>query len=214
MLRAGTASTPVRGACRPLLAALLLATLLLSAPPARALPDMALLEALRRGGLVVYFRHTKAVRDARPDAVAALPPRHEGCNDPGRPLSAAGVEQARTIGAAWERLGIPAGEVRTSPYCRCIETGWYAFGRAETDPALSGVLGDRGEAAERRVEALRGYLGQAPAEPGTNTVIVAHVSNMNRAAGLYLAEGEAAVFRPEGSEGYTLLGRVRADGWQ
>src|SRR5262249_210369 len=45
-------------------------------------------------------------------------------------LSSRGVEQAKRIGAAFRTHGIAVGEILTSPYCRCIDTGTLAFGRA------------------------------------------------------------------------------------
>src|SRR5262245_4780089 len=80
--------------------------------------------ALRQGGKVVLLRHTHV--DMR-DGIGHLAPGHcaEEVN-----LSPHGIEQAKRIGEAFRDHGIAVGEVLTSPYCRCIDTGTLAFGRA------------------------------------------------------------------------------------
>ena len=44
-----------------------------------------------------------------------------------RGLSEEGRAEARLIGKSFVRLGIPVGQVLSSPYCRCLETGRLAF---------------------------------------------------------------------------------------
>jgi hypothetical protein len=70
--------------------------------------------ALRQGGTVILLRHTHV--DMR-EGIGHLAPGNcvEEVN-----LSSRGVEQAKRIG---EAFGIAVGEVQTSPYCRCIDTG-------------------------------------------------------------------------------------------
>jgi hypothetical protein len=78
--------------------------------------------ALRQGGMVVLLRHTQV--DMR-EGIGRLAPGNcaEEVN-----LASSGVEQANRIGEAFRAHGIAVGEVRTSPYCRCIDTGKLAFG--------------------------------------------------------------------------------------
>src|SRR5499427_5359689 len=80
--------------------------------------------ALKRGGMVVLLRHTHV--DMR-EGIGHLAPGNcaEEVN-----LSSRGVEQAKRIGAAFRTHGIAVGEILTSPYCRCVDTGTLAFGRA------------------------------------------------------------------------------------
>jgi hypothetical protein len=54
-------------------------------------------------------------------------------------------------------------------------------------------------------------------DPGTNTLIVTHKPNIMDAFGkdwFEVREGEASIFRPDGSGKYTLVGRVRIDEWE
>ena len=57
-----------------------------------------------------------------------------------------------------------------------------------------GTAGSEAEEQERAA-ALRRLLATPPA-PGTNIVLVGHLFNIQAAAGIGLAEGEAAIFRP------------------
>jgi len=89
------------------------------------------------------------------------------------------VAEMRAVGEAYRALAAPVGRVMSSPACRCIETAWYAFGRAEVTPDLMGLWGATVTEAENaeRAAALRRMLAARPA-PGLNTVIAAHISNI------------------------------------
>ena len=53
-------------------------------------------------------------------------------------------------------------------------------------------------------------------DPGTNTLIVTHKPNIIDALGkdwFEIKEGEASIFRPDGSGKYSLVGRVQIDQW-
>lgn len=80
--------------------------------------------ALKTGGKVVLMRHTQVDMQ---EGIGHLAPGNcaEEVN-----LSPSGVEQAKRIGEAFRAHAIAVGEVLTSPYCRCIDTGTLAFGRA------------------------------------------------------------------------------------
>src|SRR5271169_6973181 len=80
--------------------------------------------ALRQGGKVILLRHTHV--DIR-EGIGHLAPGNcaEEVN-----LSSSGVEQAKRIGEAFRAHGIAIGEVLTTPYCRCVDTGKLAFGHA------------------------------------------------------------------------------------
>lgn len=166
-----------------------------------ALEGAALVQALQKGGYVIYFRHA-ATDFSQTDTDG---PALQDCSRQ-RNLSEAGREQARAIGEAFRALKIPIGAVLASPYCRTRETAQLAFGRFEVSEDI------RGGSGPVRAEALRRLLARAP-EPGTNTVLVAHQFNLRDAAGVSLAEGEAAIFEPLGSGGFRLIARVLAEDW-
>jgi hypothetical protein len=164
---------------------------------------VALVEALRQGGYVIYFRHARTDFSQKDVSLA-------DCRSQ-RNLSDEGRAQARAIGAAIRSLGIPIGRVLASPYCRTRETAELAFGQVEVTRDLLG----RGLSEEQsRISAslLRPLLGAPPA-PGTNTILVSHGFNLRAADGIALAEGEAAIYRPGEHGSFTRVGRLTSDQW-
>lgn len=194
--------------------ALLLALLALAgcggaAGPEEAAPagPQALVEELQRGGHVLYLRH--AATDLTEQDVAGAPLADCGRQ---RNLTAAGREQARTIGRALRELGITVAEVVSSEYCRCLETARLAFGRAKPEPLLSGLPGSGEEGYDERVAALRGLLSEPP-PAGANRLVVRHVKNLEAAAKVEVDEGGTAVFEPLGADGFRLARRLPAEAW-
>ena len=159
-----------------------------------ALAGADLLAALRQGGFVLYFRHARTDFSQDDTDLRDL----SNCTTQ-RNLSTEGRAQARLIGEAIANLAIPIGEVLSSEVCRTRETAELAFGRAAPVPDLTsfGTAGSEAEEQER-VAALRRLLATPP-RPGTNTVLVGHLFNIQAAADITLAEGQAAVFRPSTS---------------
>ncbi len=159
------------------------------AMPGVDLGDRSLLEALREGGFVIYFRH--AATDTAVDQSVDF----QYCATQ-RNLSQRGKDQSAEIGAGFEALGIRVGEVRSSEFCRTKETAELAFGRVEVDPMLTPLPEDSPEEKAAKAKAF-GELLSTPPEPGTNRVVVGHQSNIASVLpDLALDEGEAAVFMP------------------
>lgn len=175
-------------------------------PPVQAGDGALLLTALRDGGHVIYFRH------ARTDWSQNDRDRSElGDCATQRNLSAEGREQSRRIGAAFRDLGIPVERVLSSAYCRCKDMAQLAFGDFTVSEAVTSVFLQDRTLRERRSEALRELLG-APPQQG-NTVLISHRANLQAATGVALAEGEAAIYRPDGAGGSELIARIRSDEW-
>jgi phosphohistidine phosphatase SixA len=98
---------------------------LLTLSPQRAnADDEQVWAALKQGGKVILLRHTHV--DIR-EGIGHL--ASGNCAEEVN-LSPRGVEQAKRIGEAFRAHSIAVGEVLSSPYCRCIDTGKLAFGRA------------------------------------------------------------------------------------
>jgi virginiamycin B lyase len=167
-----------------------------------------LVQALRGGGYVLYFRH--AATDFSQEDTDTRNLRN--CRTQ-RNLTTEGRVDARAIGRAVRGLRIPIGSVLASKYCRTRQTASLAFGRVRTTIDLTS-LPSSPTAAERnrRVAALRRMLGTPPRRR-LNTVLVAHLFNIQAAADVSLEEGEAAVFRPRGKGRFRLVARVRPSGW-
>jgi hypothetical protein len=206
-------SLPTIRAFARALGALLLATALAAAagqapdiaPAAPTLAGAPLLQALRHGGYILYFRHTATDFGQNDQAMTGF----DDCAQQ-RNLTDAGRADARAIGAAIRSLGIAIGDVLASPYCRTKETGELMFGRVTVTPAVRGgpANADAGRYAE--LERLLATLVTG----GVNLAITSHGNPFVAVAGgPYLAEGEAAVIAPHGRDGFRVVARIRKDEW-
>lgn len=171
-----------------------------------ALAPTAVADALRRGGYVVYFRHT-ATDFSKNDAAST---GYRDCGNQ-RLLSKAGQSEAVAIGRRISALKLPVTEVLASPMCRTMDTATRLFGRATPQPEMregeAGGIGGGGD-----YPGLKRLLA-APVAVGGNRWLVGHGSPFRAIAGApHLAEGEAAVIRPEGTR-WTVLARLLPTDW-
>jgi broad specificity phosphatase PhoE len=177
-----------------------------------ALSQAEWINALREGGYVIVIRH-----GATPTDQADTDPLHLENVDKQRQLNEAGRAQARSIGEALHKLKIPVSEVDTSMFNRAVETG-RLLGFGEVKPSID--LAEGGLVVtvienNRRAQALR-KLVATPPPAGSNIVVVTHRPNILDAFGkdwFEVKEGEASVFKPDGTGGYRLIARLQADEW-
>jgi hypothetical protein len=173
--------------------------------PRHALEGAALVDALRRGGYTLYFRHTTTDFSQNDAAMTG----YEDCATQ-RNLTELGRQQARAIGATVRAMKLPIGEVLASPYCRTMETGRLVFGRAEASADVRGFRGPAGQPDYTRLVKLL----STPPKPGTLRAVSSHGNPFRGVAGLpYLAEGEAAVVKPLGND-FAIVARIRVDDWK
>lgn len=185
----------------PLLLCLLV---LLTLSPQRASADDERLWAeLKQGGKVILLRHTHV--DIR-EGIGRLSPGNcaEEVN-----LSSRGVEQAKRLGEAFRAHGIAIGEVLSSPYCRCIDTGKLAFGRATPVQYLrppGTVSEDHAKLNQERV--VQEILKHR--DPW-NLVMITHDLNI---ADVVLEDtvpmGDFFVVQPKGTD-FEVLGKIHLD---
>jgi phosphohistidine phosphatase SixA len=175
----------------------LLAIVLLFASQA-VFADDALWEKLKNGGYVILIRH------AETDPGVGDPPgfRLNDCKTQ-RNLNDAGREEAKRLGAAFAKRGIPVAKVMASRWCRALDTARIAFGRAEPWPALDNTF----EAPQRREPQMR-EVRKALAAPaaGGNLVLVTHGVNVYALTGISPATAEPVVVQPGGQP--ATLGRL------
>ena len=182
----------------------LAATAVLASDPLRA-AEADLWQRLQTGAYVLLIRH------AATDPGIGDPPgfRLAVCSTQ-RNLSEQGRRDARAIGAAFRKRGIPLGAVLSSRLCRCLDTARLAFGRVEEAPMLDSMFND-GEAAKRAK--LREVLARVDAfgsqESKTNLVLVTHDVNIRALVSEGVAQGEIVVTRP-GQHRLDVAGRLRA----
>lgn len=172
-------------------------------------PDQqALVRALQQGGYVIYFRHAASEHDQ----VDADQVDFTKCETQ-RNLSATGRDQMRAIGQAFQSLDIQVAQVLTSPYCRCIDSGQLAFGKARVMQDLRFAIRENAADTARMAAVLRTILAHKPPQ-GANTVVIAHTANLKEATGIWpKPEGGAYVFQPDGEGGFVLVGSLPPDAW-
>ncbi len=172
-----------------------------SAPErSQALASGDIASALRKGGYVVYFRHTSTDMSQNDGAMKG----YEDCGNQ-RMLNTKGRDEARAIGRRVAALKLPTGEVLASPMCRTLETARLMFGNVKPQNELrEGTSGD--------YPGLKKMLA-APVAAGSNRWVVGHGNPFRAVAGApHLAEGEAAVMLPEGTR-WRVVARVLPDEW-
>lgn len=156
----------------------------------RADEGTAVLASLRGGGAAVLLRH------ALTEPGVGDPPgfRLEQCSTQ-RNLSDAGREQARRIGRWFAAQRLAPSRVRSSPWCRCLETARLAFGsQVEPWAGLASTFGDPAR-REQQAELLRGALLALPARGFE--VWVTHQINIGALVEAPLPMGSAVVLRAE-----------------
>ncbi|WP_439577777.1 histidine phosphatase family protein [Elioraea sp.] len=152
-------------------------------PPGGARADEAAWQAAREGRAAVLIRHAIAPGTGDPPGF-----RLEDCATQ-RNLSASGRAQARAIGALLRAQGLAGAGLRSSAWCRCIETAELLdLGPVTREPALDSFFADRG-AGPARTEALRRLL--AAWDAPRPLVLVTHQVNITALTGVFPASGES-----------------------
>lgn len=196
-----------------LLAVLLLAVTSAGANQGTPLAGKVLVEALRAGGLNIYFRHVATnwsqsddLRQ-RDDWLSCDPTRM-------RQLSDAGRADAVAVGNAMRKLEIPVAQVLASPYCRTMETARLMnAGAVEPSTEVMNLRAAEYFGGRAAIVATAQRLLSTPPPVDANRVIVAHGNVANAATPAYPAEGEGLVFKPDGAGGFILLGRIEPKQW-
>ncbi len=172
----------------------------------------ALVSAMKQGGYVIVFRHAPTNRDqSDTNPLDYSDTAHQ------RLLSVKGKDDAKQVGDAFRTLGIPIGTVYTSKFNRAVETGKLIGGgevSQSIDVTEGGLVATPIE-NERRAAVLKKMAATIP-YAGKNTIIVTHKPNLVDAFGeawLSAKDGEASVFKPDGSGELALVARVQAAEW-
>lgn len=150
--------------------------------------DEALWSRLKAGGYVILVRHGAT------DPGAGDPPgfKLDDCATQ-RNLNAAGRDEAARLGAAFRAHAIPVAGVRSSRWCRCLETARVAFGAAEPWPALDNTF-DAPQRREPQMREVRKAL-TGPVADG-NLVLVTHGVNIYALTGISPATAELVIVSP------------------
>ncbi len=195
---------------RPLLAVLLagLAAWAIAAEPNVTVSGKTLIDNLRRGGYIVYFRHTKTLPEHEHEARMRREGkwRVEDCATQ-RNLSEAGINEANEQRDWVVKFGIPYARVYSSSACRARIHAERVAGKVEFLDILT-----PSRSAEKGL-ALRKMLNTTPA-PGTNTFMFAHGGILWNATDYDSVESETFVFRPaKADQPPELIASIKMSDW-
>jgi hypothetical protein len=172
-----------------------------SSAPASTLQGAELVSALRRGGYVVYFRHTATDHSKNDSNMKG----YGDCQNQ-RPLSEQGRRDATEIGRQIRTLRLARGDVLASPFCRTMEHARLMLQDVTPRPEVREAQGGDYAGLKR--------LLASPVPRDRNRWIVGHGNPFRAVAGPpHLAEGEAAVIEP-GTTRWTVVARLQVDDWR
>ena len=173
-----------------------------------------LLNNLRNGGYVIYFRHAQTFKDYADQADPNLD--LTDCSTQ-RKLSFKGIQDSRDIGQAFANKKIPIGKIITSEYCRSWKTANYAFGRVDQKDSRLNFLPyedytpDHIDLMRKNVNPI---LSTQPKE-GENTIIVGHDDIFESATGIYPdPQGIAYIIKPLGEGEFQLIANILPSEWE
>lgn len=190
-----TCPSPVR---RRLLGAGLAAATL----PTWAAGDERVEQLLRDGSVVMAFRHALAPGTFDPPGF-----RLNDCSTQ-RNLSEQGREQARRIGAWFQSRGLQPASVRSSPWCRCIDTAQLAFGKATAWAALGSPRGVTESTGADHLRQLRKALQQLSVRRGQFEVWVTHMFVLSDLAFADSRSGEGLILQADADGHVRVLARL------
>lgn len=160
----------------------------LASPWARAAGEDAE-NLLRRGGVVIAFRHSLAPGTFDPPGF-----RVGDCSTQ-RNLNDEGRAQARRIGEWFAQRSLKPERVLSSPWCRCVDTATLAFGAPQVDATLGSPRGYSESTNADSLRALRRSLAAASARSGRFEVWVTHMFVLSALVGQGSSSGEGLLLR-------------------
>jgi broad specificity phosphatase PhoE len=141
---------------------------------------------LRQGGNILLMRH------AQTEPGIGDPPNFRvGDCSTQRNLSEAGREQARRVAAEFQREGIAVDEVRSSAWCRCVDTAELAFGNHSVWAPINSFFQQGSGERQTRTALAALQRHKAP----RNLVLVTHQVNISALTGDFTAMGEILLTR-------------------
>ncbi len=156
---------------------------------------------LRQGGVVLALRHALAPGTFDP------PGFQLGECSTQRNLNDEGRAQARQIGAWFQAQGLQPARVRSSPWCRCVDTARLAVGTHETWAALGSPRAGTEATNAAGLQALRSGVQAASRQRGQFEVWVTHMFVLSDLVGQGTGVGEGLLLRA-GADGVPqVLGR-------
>ena len=175
-------------------------------------PDVAPL--LRQSGVVLALRHALAPGNFDPPDF-----RLDDCSTQ-RNLSNAGRLQAQRIGTWLSQQQLVPSRVRSSPWCRCMDTAMLAFGKAESWSALGSPVGYSETTGPAHLNELRLALAKIKSDHIFNEaeqsahkktafeVWVTHMFVLSDLLSTSIASGEGLIIKADANNQPRVLARV------
>ena len=157
---------------------------------------------LRKGGVVVVFRHALAPGTFDPPGL-----RLGDCSTQ-RNLSDEGRAQARRIGEWFRERQLQPAAVRSSPWCRCMDSATLAFGTTEVWAALGSPHGAPETTGTRHLHELRKALVNASARSGRFEAWFTHMFVQSDLANDSTRSGDALVLQAHQHANPQVLARL------
>lgn len=161
---------------------------------------------LRRGGYVIYLNHAQADDKPEPE-IGDIKDCLWQSN-----LTPAGKNQAIAVGEMLKGLHVRYGQVASSPFCRCRDTGQLVTNRPPTVlPELLYHPSQSPNAKAATVERLRIMVSNR--EPGGRcTLLVGHAPPFKSLTGVDLGEAQGAIIRPRLTKDFDIVGYLDPSG--
>ena len=170
------------------------ASLAFPAAAALAATDADVAALLREGGVVLALRHAVAPGTFDPPQF-----KLDDCSTQ-RNLSDEGRAQARRIGQWFNARGLQPARVRSSPWCRCVETATLAFGAVDKWAALGSPRGASETTNAESLDELRRAVRQAGMQRGRFEVWVTHMFVLSDLVATPTGSGEGLVLKVDPSD--------------
>ena len=143
-----------------------------------------------------------------PPAPSTRPNSSPACAAPRRNLSDEGRAQARRIGQWLAQRQLVPSAVRSSPWCRCIDTATLAFGRADAWPALGSPRCASEATNAESLRLLTDAVAAATRQRGRFEAWVTHQFVLNDLVRTSTSSGEGLVLRVAGDGRPQVLARL------
>ncbi|WP_239491409.1 histidine phosphatase family protein [Luteitalea sp. TBR-22] len=181
-----------------LVACALVATVAGAQPRPVPVPELA---RARDPGIVTLLRHARAPGTGDPAGFTLADCASQ------RNLSEQGRQQARRLGEAFRAVGVKDADVRSSQWCRCVETArLLGVGGVQVAPYLNSFFAGRGDEAAS-TQALRAAI-LAKVDSRRPTLLVTHQVNITALTGIVPAEGEVVFVRATAAGTIEVLARA------
>jgi phosphohistidine phosphatase SixA len=141
--------------------------------------EQEVLDALKKGGYVVFIRHAYAHRTNglfEPEGFYKASLKKRDCSVQ-RDLDDRGLAQAKLIGEFFNKNNIPIDKVLTSIYCRCFKTAEPISKDYEVSNMLVSIGRDDVKKKEKQLKQVKKYLEKWNSDK--NLILVSHYNVIN-----------------------------------